>query len=498
MKLIPYQICRWCDAALHGRRVYLTLAAAVLLLALAVALRLAWLMLPPLLLAGAALALYQLHRHYAFGDVYQRKPRPQDALCETILIDAALIGQGTRLRAAAQPIDVADTLSLRLGSGTLLLGAAMVHTADALPRADRAAILSAVQALNIKPSRLRSHSPVVSREDGPLTAVTVKDGMNFRRYYTGTPEELAARCTAIWEGNTRPMSEHDRTRIADTARYIAQGSCRVIAWATALEEEDPVFLGMAGVGEEVSIHALQDVASLRGRGLTMMLDPGDQPDTDLDALRALLELPDHHARPDLHLSARDVGASPALGITCLPGESLLEPVTTLIRHFRTIEDTLRRFCLLLMLPLAAALLNAVWPAALIATLLMLYAAIALGVDLTCPRPRVPALLGICVAVLVAKAFLLTLSDPLALMGGGIIAVSTAAGCAIRLCGQAFALQGASLKRCLPVIIAAVISVLGFVLFALPAGITLLLPLGFAALISAAIILLLCFEQVIFK
>ena len=139
MKLQSYQLCRWCDRAVHDRRRWLWLAGNVLLLLLALVSGLAALLLPILLLANAVLALYLLHRHHAFGAVYQRTPRPTDAQCETVLIDAALIGQGTRLRAAAQPIDVADALSLRLGSGALLLGSAMTLTADELPPADRAA-----------------------------------------------------------------------------------------------------------------------------------------------------------------------------------------------------------------------------------------------------------------------------------------------------------------------------------------------------------------------
>ena len=145
MKLKSYQLARWCDAALQGHRKWLYPAANVLILLFAWLLGLIWLILPALLLANAVLALYLLHRHHAFGAVYQRKPRPKDALCETVTIDASLIGQGTRLRAAAQPVDVADSLSMRLGSGALLLGAAMTLTADTLPPADRAAILSAVQ-----------------------------------------------------------------------------------------------------------------------------------------------------------------------------------------------------------------------------------------------------------------------------------------------------------------------------------------------------------------
>jgi len=499
MKLQSYQLCRWCDAAVHGRRRWLWLAGSVLLLLLALLSGLWALILPFMLLANAVLALYLLHRHHAFGAVYQRTPRPGDAQCETVLIDASLIGQGTRLRAASQPIDVADGLSLRLGSGALLLGTAMTLTADELPPADRAAILSAVHVLNIKPSRMRSQYPVMRREEeNALFVVTVRDGMSSRRYYLGDPADVAKRCPAIWEGHTRPLTEHDHTRIADTARYISQANCRVIAWATALEAEEPIFLGMAGVGEDIHMNALQDVSSLRAMGLTIMLAPGDQPDTDLTALRALLDLPDHHARADLHLTPGQVNADTPLGVTRVSGESLVEPVVMLRHRFRTIEDTLRRFALLLGIPLALSLLFGCWPAALISTAMLLYTAIALGVDLSIPQPRWQTLVGLALASIAAKAFLLTQPAPLSLMAGGVIAVGTALGCSIRLGGSGIQWKGPGLKMSLPLPGAAALYVLIAVLLTLAKGTALLLPLGFAVLIAAVMVLLLLCEHEIFK
>ncbi len=502
MKLRPYQLCRWCDRATTCRwpraALWLYPAANVLLFVLFSLLGLFRVILPLLLMGNAVVALYLLHRHHAFGAIYQRKPRPKDAQCETILIDASLIGQGTRLRAAAQPIDVSDSVTLRLGSGALLMGAAMVLTADALPRPDRAAVLSAVQSLNIKPGRMRSHSPVLSRETHQnVTIVTVRDGMSNRRYYTGPAEEVAACCTSIWEGHTRALTDHDHTRIADTARYIAQANCRVTAWATALEGEEPTFLGMAGVGEEVDLNAVEEVAALRGMGLTVMLDPGIQPDTDLDSLRALLDLPDHHARPDLHMSPRTVNST-ALGIVRRTGDSLLEPVNMLRQRFRTIEDTLRHFGVLMGLPMVLSLLFGAWPAALLTAAVMLYTAIALGVDLSSPAPRWQTLLGIGVAALLAKAFLLTQTGTLALMGGGVITAAAAVICAARLCGSAFTFKGNGWKRTLPILLAGGLYVLGTVLAGLSAGSAMLLPLAFSALIAAAIVLLIRFEQMIFR
>ncbi|MBQ3157570.1 MAG: hypothetical protein IJB81_11770 [Clostridia bacterium] len=492
MRLLSYQLCRWCDAALHGRRKWGWLAANLLLLALSLAA--GWLntLLPPLLLANCTLLLYQLHRHHAFGTAYQRQPRPTDAQCETVLIDATLLGQGTRLRAAAQPIDVADGLSLRLGSGALLLGTAMVMTAEALPAADRAAVLSAVRELNLKPERMRSQYPVLAREaQEEVQIVTVRDGMNERRYYQGSAAALSHLCPAIWEGHTRPLTDRDLARITDTARYIAQGNCRVLAYATALAGEEPVFLGLCGVGEEVDLAAMAEVSSLRAMGLTILLDPAGQPDSDLESLRALLELPDHHARADLHLTT-SVTASGALGITRLPGESLTEPIITLRQRFRTIEDTLRRFCVLLGLPLLIALLMGRWHAALLSAILLSFAAIALGVDLTRPLPRKQTLLILLATSLIAKAILLTQPAALAQAAGSILTLCTALCAVLRLCGPAFRWKG--LPLLLP--IAAAAYVLLTVLTTLEAA--LLLPLGFALLISGVLGVFLLLEAQIFR
>ena len=494
MKLRPYQLARWCDAALRSRK-WLCLAAGLLALLLAILLGLTWLILPALLLMGTVPALYLLHRHHAFGAAYQRPPRPADALCETVLIDASLIGQGTRLRAAAQPIDVAEALSMRLGSGTLLLGAAMTLTAQALPPADRSAVLSAVQALNIKPDRMRSHNPVLAREaQGSLTVITVQDGMSERRYYLGEPTEVARCCSAIWEGSTRPMAGEDLLRIEDSARYIAQGNCRVYGWATALQYEQPVFLGMAGLGEEIDLSAVQEVSALRSMGLTVMLDAGEQADTDLESLRALLSLPDHHARADIHLTPRPLARDIPLGVTTLPGDSLLEPVTLLRQRFRTIEDTLRRFALLLGFALLCALLSGSTLAAVFSAGLLLAGAIAIGVDLSAPRPRWSVLIIPLALALLTRLFLAAQPGMLTFMASGLVGVAAALGALMRLCGRGFTLTGSGSRLPRILLGAAIASGVLLLICGLLQGLIVLLPLGFAALISAAILLLLLLEN----
>ena len=499
MKLKAYELALWCDAAVHGRRKWFWLAGNVFALLLALLIRLMWLALPLLLLANAVLALYLLHRHHAFGEAYQRKPRPVDALCETVLIDTSLIGHGMRLRAAAQPIDVADGLSLRMGSGALLLGTAMVLTSDEMAPVDRAAVLSAVNALNIKPSRLRIHNPVIRREHAKdVTIVTVRDGMTDRHYYLGTPEDVAQRCASIWEGHTREMTEHDHLRIADTARYIAQGDCQVFAWATALESEKPIFLGMAGLGEEVHLSALQDVATLRAMGLTLMLDAGKQRDADLESLRAMMDLPDHHARADIHLTTDAVSTEVPLGITRKPGDSLVEPVTQLRQRFRTIEDTLRRFSLMLAMPLAVALLagSALTPALI--TGILVCAAIIISVDLYAPRLRWPTMLCLCVLALLTRAFMSAQPPALSTMASGIIAVAAAAASVIRLGGEGFRFSFRLRNPAFWLMAAAALLMTVLAIYGLFEGFAALLPLGFALLISAVIFMLIIFEGKMLK
>ena len=480
MKLRSYQLCRWCDSLWHGRRKWITLGAALLVLAL-ILLGIRYL-LPFLLLCAALLAVYGLHLRGAFGACYQRPPRPKDALCETVQVDASLIGQGTRLRAAAQPVDPAESLSIRLGSGALLLGAAMTLTADQLDPADRAAILSAVQGLNIKPDRMRSQYPVLAREmQGAVTVLTVRDGMGSRRYYMGPSADVADLCASIWEGHTRPMEDYDHLRVADTAAYIAQGNCRVMAYATALEGETPIFLGLCGLGESIDIAAVQELAALRAMGLTVMVSPGAE-EADITSLLALLELPDFHAKADVLLTPRLHPGENALCITRKPGESLQEPLHELRARFRTLEDTLRRLGLYLAIPMGLCLLFGCWGTALSAFALMMYAALFIGVDELAPKPTRAALIGLCLLFLLSRGILLTQIAPLAKIAGGIITMATALCCAIRLSGSRFRPQGWGLALPIAALAYAVIAIL----LGLSHGTAMLLPLGFSALISAAV------------
>ncbi len=489
----PYFLSSLCDGLICGRRRWFYLAGnglALLLCLLIPGLR--GLLLALMALTGCTLALYLTHRHHAFGAEYQRKPCPGDAKCETVLIDAALIGQGTRLRAASQPVDVADGLSLRLGSGTLLLGTAMVLVSQELPPQDRSALLSAVQAINLRPDRLRSHSPLVAREEAEgVSIVTVRDGMNSRRYYLGTPETLLPHCPAIWEEHTRPMTEQDPLRILDAARYMERGGCRVLAFATALESEEPIFLGLAGLGEDIHMEALKDASDLRAMGLTLMLEGSGRPEGDVDTLRALMELPDHHARADIHLTTREV-AGDALGITRRSGDSLLEPIRQLRSRFSAIEKTLRRFALALGFCLALSLFSGVSALPLAVALLVTCGALFIGVDLTVPGLRWPVLAASIGLGLVTRLFLGTLDPALARPVGCLLPLMAAMCCLIRLGGKGFSLKNRD-RASLIAVIAGGVMILASIVLCLLGGFKSLLPLCFVLLISGAVcaLLLLC-------
>ena len=500
MKLKPYQLALWCDAASYDRRFWFYLAGNMLLLLLSLLLGLFWQTTALLLLMGSTLAVYLLHRHHAFGRSYQRKPRPTDALCETVLIDPLLIGHGMRLRAAAQPVDVSDALTLRLGSGALLLGTAMVLTAEELSKADRSAVLSAVNNLNLKPSRLMIHNPVLRRETlRDVKVITVRDGLSDRRYYLGEPNAVSALCASIWEGSTRPMQPHDLARIEDTARYIAQGDCRLFAWATALEGEEPIFLGMAGVGEEVHLSALQDAAALRAMGLTLMLEDGQNP-ADADCLRAMLQLPEHHARADVHLTeeVREEKTNGPLRVTRHPGDSLVEPINVLRTRFQVIEETLRCFALMLGLPMLVCLITGAGTACLGAAALLTAAAIWVGTDLTAPRLRLPTMAVVTAIALITRLFMSTQGAVLLQSAGGILTIVTAFCTAHRLGGYGFRFSFRLRSPAFWLAAAAALMLLFLLISALLQGVSALLPICFCILMSGLVSLLILLENRIFK
>lgn len=279
------------------------------------------------------------------GPAFTRWPTPQDAQAETILIDASLIDEGTHVRCVSQPFNIAEEMSLSLGSGALVMGTAMTLLANELPPSDRSAVLSAIRRLNIRSDMMRSRSPILERreEDG-VTSIVVQDGLQERTYWLGGVKELLAVCGTVWDKNVRFITADDRSRLLDGAAYMAAGGCRVIAYAASLNTEKPVFLGLVGLGDGIREEAVRDVMTLRANGLTVLLHDDGAAPVDLDLLHNSLEIGNITARADLYLSVS--GMAPdrrCLTINPAFSCSLAEPVTTLRSHFAWMEHMLRRF-----------------------------------------------------------------------------------------------------------------------------------------------------------
>lgn len=314
------------------------------------------------------------------GPNFTRWPTPQDAQAETILIDASLIDEGTHVRCVSQPFNIAAEMSLSLGSGALVMGTAMTLLANELPPADRSAVLSAIRRLNIRSDMMRSRSPILERrEEGGATAIVVQDGLQERTYWLGGAAELLAICGTVWDKNVRFITADDRSRLTDAAAYMAAGGCRVLAYATSLNTEKPVFLGLVGLGDGLREEAVSDITTLRAHGLTVLLNEDGATPVDVAFLRRTLELGEMNARADLHLTAAAPSSDPrCLTIDPAYGGSLAAPVLLLRSHFAWMEHMLRRFGGTLGLLLALCAVCGSMPTMALIALTLLAAVVSFG------------------------------------------------------------------------------------------------------------------------
>lgn len=372
------KLCTLCHHLARKRRwLILPIAFALSLLLSFVVPTWLWLTLCALiLLISAMLLIYLRDLGMLWSHHHVRMPAPRDALAEIVMVDASLVDTGACLQAAAQPVNPAEEISMRLGSGALLLSTAMVFLSEELSPADRAAVLAAAAKMKLRARALQERSPILRRgvEDG-MQYVTVQDGAQERTYFMADEATVAAACGSIWDERVRLMGQHDREHIHEAALHMGRGGRRVIAYATAEGNERPVFLGLIALGDGLDPAALDELGVLRGMGLTLILRDDKQHPMDMATLRRQLEIPDLHARPDLHLCAGEpYPDSHCLTILRREDRSLLRPVTQLRDHFRRMSQMLERVfklmglcflcCILsggaLSVPFAAALLTAAY------------------------------------------------------------------------------------------------------------------------------------------
>ncbi len=420
-----------CHRLSQRRRILLLTAAGLLLIPLAFLLPdTLWVLLAsPVLLMAALYLLWQRFSLGQFGAAYQRPPRPADAQAQTVLLDADLLDDGLSVQAVSQPVEPAVALSLRMGSGALLLGTAMTLLSDEVSPAEQTAIHRAVTRLNIHPDRMKAHSPILDRQTmEEYTAITVQDGPNERAYYLAEPAVLARLSSAIWEygpdaKGTRPITPADRSRIQDAAAYMGQSNGRVLAYATAIGDERPTFLGLCALGQHLRMDAVQELSRMKNMGLAVMLRDPEDPAIDTDYLRRTLDIPDVYGHPDLYLSvSRDFPDPATLTIRPLPDQPLTAPIVQLRTQFARAEGILAAFAASLATLLCCCILCGNVLSALGVTALMLLSALLLGLPVRPRLPRRKTIIAALAGSLLLRLFVGAVLPPAALGAGGMMCI----------------------------------------------------------------------------
>ncbi len=120
-----------------------------------------------------------------------------------------------------------------------------------------------------------------------MTTVHRTPGGSVRAYTKGGMDLLLARCDRISErGETRPITEQDRGRIAGAAAQMARQALRVLALAEregdeSASEENLTFLGLCGMIDPARPEARDAVQVFREAGITTVMITGDHRDTAL-------------------------------------------------------------------------------------------------------------------------------------------------------------------------------------------------------------------------
>lgn len=438
---------------------------------------------------SAMLLIYARDLREIFRSSFSRLPRPQDAMAEIVMVDASLVDLGTQLQAAAQPVNPCTEMSMRMGSGALLLGTAMVFLADTLRQSDSDALLAGAAKMNLRAATIRRRSPILSRgtEDG-MQLVTVQDGTQERSYFMADAPTVAAACGSIWEDRVRLMGQNDRARILDAAKYMSAGGCRVLAFATATDDERPVFLGLAALGDGLDADAVHELRELRSMGVTLILRDDERVPLDIAALRQNMDVPNLHARPDLCLSSgSSYPDSHCLTIRMEQREKLTEPVQQLRRHFSGMSRMLSRLSrltglCLLCCALAGNALSLLTSAAILTAAYLSFGNLMGARRLTWPGMAVTA------AGCLAAALMLGAAVPdAAACAGNVMATALTALLSLSLLPRS---ERLTLRSLLPMALTAVVSLLLHLLLSLPVLSMALLPCLFS-LVCAAMLGLLC-------
>lgn len=241
------------------------------------------------------------------GAVYMLRPVPPSpgwdfsrmvtselAEANVVLVDTALITRGRRcVHHLTQP--VAPAASLRQSPGALSLAAAMTYTAHFQQPEDEQALLEAADALGLRRANLLHYRPVeTDTRLGNLPGVVVRDGKRRMAYFCGGAGDLCDMCGGILDGSVRALTDEDRAAIREAMLDLGHQGSRVLAFAFSDDTSDitaPIFLGLAGIQDEICEDAAHAAQTLLADGVTLITQPISDafpPPLSLSALRSRL------------------------------------------------------------------------------------------------------------------------------------------------------------------------------------------------------------------
>lgn len=237
-----------------------------------------------------------------------------------VVVDECLMAGERTVTQVCLPLSPEPRLSLRAGSGTLLLAAAMTVMADTVP--DEAALLSLAATLGFTPDKFLRSCPVLTETAlGSVPGRIVRDGKGRRAYFLGDPAMLAPLCRRIWDGGDRPMTGEDLQRLP------CSGGAQYALATAPMDGDTPgeaTYLGSLLVEDAPCPAMLAALDTLRSQGMAVITHRGTE------ALREG-DLP--------------VTAAPAAGTCLIPpapdAAGLDAAVNALLLHTRQVEDHLR-------------------------------------------------------------------------------------------------------------------------------------------------------------
>ena len=151
------------------------------------------------------------------------------------------------------------------------------------------ALLDMGQALGITREGLEAQTPRINEQafDSSRKMMTTvhRTAQGPVAYTKGAVDQLLRRCTGIVEnGNNRPITGEDQSRILKAASDMSKQALRVLAMAVkygddSAAEENLSFVGLVGMIDPARPEARDAVESFRQAGITTIMITGDHRDT---------------------------------------------------------------------------------------------------------------------------------------------------------------------------------------------------------------------------